>query len=132
MVITLCKDKDEILLTEFVSATATRASQRSEQAKFKKFGWLTCLNPTLKHWMLLSISHPLFVRTFATRVYISVQVLLLLSCVHSFWLGLDLGNTFDWKGESACVLIHESQSFRKKANCLYSTTPKILPIFAIS
>ena len=37
-----------------------------------------------------------------------VLTLLLLSCVHSLGLGLDLGNSLDRRGENACVLIHES------------------------
>ena len=55
----------------------------------------------------------------------SLRALSLLSCVHSFRLGLDLGNSLDWReGKSARALIHESQSFRKKSDGSYLTTPE--------
>ena len=45
----------------------------------------------------------------------SVHTLLLLSSMHSLGLGLDLGNRLDQREKkSPSVLIHESQSFRKK------------------
>ena len=41
----------------------------------------------------------------------SVRALLLLSCVHSLRLGLDLGNSLDPReGDNTRVLIHELQS----------------------
>ena len=44
----------------------------------------------------------------------SVRALLLLSCVHTLGLGLDLGNSLDRReGDNARALIHESQSCRK-------------------
>ena len=43
----------------------------------------------------------------------SVRTLLLLSCVHSLELGLDLGNSLNQRGENARALIHELQSCRK-------------------
>ena len=54
-----------------------------------------------------------------------VHMLSLLSCVHSLGLGLDLGNSLNWReGESARMLIHESQSFEKKRRLImYPTTP---------
>ena len=57
---------------------------------------------------------------------LSMHVLLLLSCVHTLVLGLDLGNSLDQReGESTQALINGSQSFRKKADSLYRylTTP---------
>ena len=54
---------------------------------------------------------------------VNVHMLLLLSCVYSQGLGLDLGNSLDQReGESTNMLIHESQSFRKKKrDCSYLT-----------
>ena len=44
----------------------------------------------------------------------SVCTLLVISCVHSLGLGLDLGNSLNWiEGADARALIHESQSCRK-------------------
>ena len=44
----------------------------------------------------------------------SVHALLLLSCMHSLGLGLDLGNSLDRReGDSARAFIHELQSCRK-------------------
>ena len=49
-----------------------------------------------------------------------------LSLMHALilGLGLDVGNSLD-QTESACalILIHRSQSFQKKADGLYLTTP---------
>ena len=45
----------------------------------------------------------------------SVHALLLLSSMHTLGLGLDLGNSLDRRERnSARMLIHKSQSFRKK------------------
>ena len=50
----------------------------------------------------------------------STHVLLLLLCVHSLGLGVDLGNSLDRReGESTRALIHGSESFQKKADSLY-------------
>ena len=54
----------------------------------------------------------------------SVHALLLLSCVHSLELGLDLENSLDrWEGERALAFIHGSQRFWKKVDGLYLTIP---------
>ena len=50
-------------------------------------------------------------------MYMSVHVLLLLSCVHSLGLGLDLENSLDRReGENACALIRVLQPPHKFEN----------------
>ena len=53
----------------------------------------------------------------------SMRTLSLLSYMHSLGLGLDLGKSLDRRGENARALIHDSQSFRKKSDGIYLTTP---------
>ena len=60
----------------------------------------------------------------------SVRAFLLLSSVHSLGLGLDLGNSLDRReGVSVRALIHELQSFKKKSDGSYLTTPHSLSLF---